>query len=150
MKKYYQHIAKVALAAGLFGGLFFACRKVDVQDGYFGQNIRYKDKIMVLETGRDIFKGDLILDRSTLPIKVELADIRRWDGKPAPEMLQQVDAVEWIDEFTGQEKTLEELNAKKKIVKRPVFEINPSDGRIKFRKESYDMDSATYFIDVRV
>ncbi|SIN66982.1 DUF5007 domain-containing protein [Chitinophaga niabensis] len=146
----YKNIAKAVMLVALTGGVIYSCRKVDMQDGYFGENIRYKDKIITLETGRDAYKGDLILDRSTLPIKVELADIRRWDGKPAPEMKQEVDAVEWVEEFTGQEKTLEELEKKKRIVKRPVFEISPSDGRLKFRKESYEMDSATYFIDVKV
>ncbi|WP_109699508.1 DUF5007 domain-containing protein [Chitinophaga deserti] len=141
---------KVLLSAAIVGSVAYGCRKVEVQDGYFGNNIRYKDKIMTLETGRDAMKGDLLLDRSTGPISVELAAIRKWNGQPAPEMLQQVDAVEWIDEFTGQEKTLEELEKKKRKVKRPVFEISKNDGRIIFRKESYTMDSCTYFIDVKV
>jgi hypothetical protein len=143
-------INKILLGAAVIGSFAYGCRKVDLQDGYFGENIRYRDKIMTLETGRDVMKGDLLLDRSTGPITVELAAIRKWNGQPAPEMLQQVDAVEWIDEFTGQEKTLEELEKKKKKVKRPVFEINKNDGRIIFRKESYEMDSCTYFIDVKV
>ncbi|MGN7723156.1 DUF5007 domain-containing protein [Chitinophaga sp. 22620] len=145
-----KNIAIAALGAALIGGTMYGCRKVDLQDGYFGENIRYKDKIITLETGRDVLKGDLIIDRSNTPIAVELVDIRRWDGKPAPEMLKEVDAIEWKEEKTGQEKSIEELLAKQHVVKRPVFEINRADGRLIFRKESYGMDSATYFIDVKV
>ncbi|MBO9153676.1 DUF5007 domain-containing protein [Chitinophaga sp. GCM10012297] len=141
---------KSALCLALLGGVLYGCRKVELQDGYIADTIRYKDKIITLETGRDIMKGDLILDRTTGPVTVELVDIHTKDGKPAPEMLQEVDAVEWKEEFTGQEKSLEELEAKKQIVKRPVFEINKSDGRLIFRKESYDMEAGVYMIDVKV
>ena len=65
----YKNITvNAALGLALLGGILYVCRKVDLQDGYIADTIRYKDKIITLETGRDIMKGDLILDRSTGPI----------------------------------------------------------------------------------
>ncbi len=69
---------------------------------------------------------------STLPLHFRLNNIRRFDGEPATELTQKYPVKVWIDQYTGLETSLEEIERKRVSEYRSLLEIGESNGSILF------------------
>ncbi len=144
---------------------FSGCRKIfDIPDekDYFSQNADYTTRTFEPILGRTtVFNRSFEEDNSTFPMKFELLNPRFGDGRPAEDMLTKRDVLVWTQEYTGQEKSLAEIEAKRKIENRPVVELRTNGDLIVWNAATRDIitprDSAQYdfiqkqrFFDVRV
>jgi hypothetical protein len=65
-------------------------------------------------------------DNSSTPISFRIQNVRyKKDGKPATDLDQQVDALTWKQAYTGEEKSLAEIEGKRVVEKHPVWEVRP-------------------------
>lgn len=65
-------------------------------------------------------------DNSTFPLNFEVVNVRFGDGTPTQDILKVKSVLVWTAPYTGQEKTLAEIDAKRKTEEHPIFEIRPS------------------------
>ena len=113
-------------------GLFSSCSDIyDLPEDrdFMSQNIDYINKIIEPVLGRDNIFTSLSEDNSTLPMRFEIINTRYGDGRPVTDLSTKAKTYEWITEYDGLEKSLAEIEAKRKIVEKPVFEVD-SNGRL--------------------
>ena len=75
------------------------------------------------------------------------------DGKDYTwQFLQEVDVTEWIAEFTKKEKTIAEILAKQKDVKRPLLEVNPVSGIITINEVRNEgtLPVGEFWLDIKI
>ena len=70
--------------------------------------------------------SDFNADNSTFPIKFEIVNVRFGDGTPTTDILKKKMVKVWTKPYTGQEKSLAEIDAKRKEEEHPIFEIRSS------------------------
>lgn len=79
--------------------------------------------------GRTTFFSDNFFKGSTsFPADFKIVNPRRRSGEPAPELLDIFPVKVWKQAYTGEETSLEEIEAKREIQNRPVFEIGAHSG----------------------
>ncbi|WP_185214216.1 DUF5007 domain-containing protein [Sphingobacterium mizutaii] len=113
-------------------GLFTACSKMyDLPEDrdFISENINYIIKILEPTLGRNNVFTSLSEDNSTLPMKFEIVNARYGDGRPVTDLFTKVQTYEWIQEYDGKEKSLAEIEAKRRLVEKPAFEVD-SNGRM--------------------
>lgn len=107
-----------------------SCKKIfdlPTEREYISPNINFNNKIWEPVIGRNsISKQGLNTDNSTLPLKFEIVNARYGDGRPVTDLFQVRPTWVWTKEYTGEEKSLEEIQAKRKLENHPLFEIRPS------------------------
>lgn len=100
---------------------------------------------------QDIFNAG----ESTLPLSFRISAVRTFDGKEAPELLKLFPVSIWKQPYTGLEKSLAEIQAKRDTVLRPLWEIAQHSGNLTMHSASSSTvlksypDSGYYF-DVEV
>lgn len=100
---------------------------------------------------QDIFNAG----ESTLPLSFRISAVRTFDGKEAPELLKLFPVSIWKQPYTGGEKTLAEIQAKRDTVMRPLWEIGQHSGNLTMHAAASSIvlksypDSGYYF-DVEV
>lgn len=67
---------------------------------------------------------------STLPLTFEIQNMRHSDGTPAPELQEYYPVKVWDKPYLGTEASIEEINAKRKIEYRRLFDIRKHSGEI--------------------
>jgi hypothetical protein len=67
---------------------------------------------------------------STLPLSFEITGISRWDGTPAPELTEFYPVKVWDQPYLGTEQTLAEVEAKRRIEYRRLFDIRKHSGEL--------------------
>lgn len=67
-------------------------------------------------------------DQSSRPLTFRIVNMRAFDGSEAPELLKPFPVEVWKTPYTGLETSLEEINAKREIVNRPLWEIGLHSG----------------------
>ena len=77
-------------------------------------------------------KDNFSTANSSVPIKFKLSNVRRFDGEPAVELTQQYPVKVWKKEYTGDEKSIEEIEAKRATEYHQLLEIGESNGSIIF------------------
>lgn len=65
---------------------------------------------------------------STLPLNFKIVNIRTVEGEPATELTDRFPVKVWKAAYTGEEKSVEEIEAKREIQYRPIFEIGEKSG----------------------
>src|SRR5690606_14435307 len=65
---------------------------------------------------------------STLPFTFEILNIKRFDGSDAPELTQYFPVKVWKTPYLGTETSLEEIEAKRTIEYRPLFQVRKHSG----------------------
>lgn len=113
-------------------GLFTACSKMyDLPEDrdFISENINYIIKVIEPTLGRNNVFTSLSEDNSTLPMKFEIVNARYGDGRPVTDLFTNVKTYQWIQEYDGKEKSLAEIEAKRKLVEKPAFEVD-SNGRL--------------------
>lgn len=111
--------------------LLFACRKWAAEDlDFLSGRAVYNQKVFSPILGRTVLYSQIFnTDASTTPIKFRILNVRyKRDGKPASDFEQQVDVLTWKSTYTGEEKSLAEIEAKRVLEKHSIFEVRPTSG----------------------
>ncbi|WP_316747030.1 DUF5007 domain-containing protein [Pedobacter gandavensis] len=66
---------------------------------------------------------------SGLPLDFKIINLRRRDGSAAPELTENFPVKVWTKAYTGTEKSLAEIEEKRKIENHPLFEIRKHSGQ---------------------
>lgn len=132
----------------------FSCKKENT-DGFLSPALKYPNPTMKIAVGASLIQsGAMITDESTKPLVFSIEAIRTEDGKVATQLMgYKVDTYFWNAEYTGKEKTVDELNQKRTKVNRPAIDINPDNGNIIIYPEATDTTLLTkgkYSLDIRV
>ncbi|MBC8054198.1 MAG: DUF5007 domain-containing protein [Sphingobacteriaceae bacterium] len=107
------------------------CKKIygvlpDDKD-FMSEQVDFTTKTFTPVIGRtNLLNGNFVADGSTLPLTFEMLNVRRNDGAAAPELTDSLPTLVWTAAYTGQEKSISEIEAKRKLEKHPVFEVRKS------------------------
>lgn len=93
---------------------------------FLSPNINYPSQIFEPTIGRTTVLGTPNTDNSTKPLTFEIINARYGDGRPLTDIFQVRPTYVWTGEYTGIETSLEEIEAKRKIEERPLFEVQKS------------------------
>jgi hypothetical protein len=93
---------------------------------YLSSNVNYSNKIFEPIIGRTTVIGGFNGDNSTQPIKFEIVNARFGDGRPVTDLFQKKATYVWTAPYNGLEKSLAEIEAKRKLQEHPLFEVLPS------------------------
>jgi hypothetical protein len=93
---------------------------------YLSSNVNYSNKIFEPIIGRTTVMGGFNGDNSTQPIKFEIVNARFGDGRPVTDLFQKKSTYVWTAPYNGLEKSLAEIEAKRKLEEHPLFEVRPS------------------------
>ncbi|NGM61607.1 DUF5007 domain-containing protein [Sphingobacterium sp. SGG-5] len=73
-----------------------------------------------------------VSNKSTLPLTFNVVGVRTFEGAPAPELMEKYPVKVWHQTYTGEEKSVEEIEAKRRIEYRPMLDIQHKNGDIIF------------------
>lgn len=93
---------------------------------YLSSNINFSNKIFEPILGRNTIMGSFNSDHSTEPLTFEIVNARYGDGRPMTDLFQEASTFVWTGTYTGLEKSLDEIEAKRKVETHPLFEIRRS------------------------
>ncbi|SHM93943.1 DUF5007 domain-containing protein [Chitinophaga sp. CF418] len=111
--------------------LFFACRKWAADDlDYLSKRAVYNQRVFSPILGRTTLYSQIFnTDNSTTPINFRILNVRyKKDGKATNDFEQKVEALVWKATYTGEEKSLAEIEAKRGIETHSVFEVRQQSG----------------------
>ncbi|GGH07192.1 DUF5007 domain-containing protein [Sphingobacterium alkalisoli] len=91
---------------------------------FISENLNYTNKVLEPRLGITTIMNPLNADNSTLPIGFEIINPRFGDGRPVTDFLQVVPTYEWIAEYDGEETSLQEIENKRHLVDKPLFEVD--------------------------
>jgi len=105
------------------------CKKIlnlpDEKD-YLSNNINYANKVFEPVLGRTVLMGDFSADNSTFPMQFEIVNARFGNGRPVTDLFQVQKTWVWTSAYDGYEKSLAEINAKRRLEEHPMFEVRSS------------------------
>ncbi|GEM62632.1 DUF5007 domain-containing protein [Sphingobacterium faecium NBRC 15299] len=136
--KFYNPLKQVAL----FGlGLFvLASCKNNIPDDIdsLGQDIVYSNNEITPILGRNTFYNNLVSigQNTSQPLTFKMVNIRDIDGQPATIFNDKLPVTVWKESYNGLEKSIAEINAKRKTEYRPILEVLEHSGNINFWGES--------------
>ncbi|TKC09180.1 DUF5007 domain-containing protein [Pedobacter frigoris] len=136
---------------------FTGCRKVfDLPEevDYLSTKADYNTKIFTPRLGRtSVTVNAFNPDASSFPMTFTIQNARFGDGRDASDMMAVKPTLIWASEYTGQEKTLAEIENKRRIENRPMVELRGSGDLIMWYTATRDLikpsDSVTYPQDIR-
>ncbi|NLR57324.1 DUF5007 domain-containing protein [Chitinophaga polysaccharea] len=103
------------------------------EKAHFSNNCNFDGDTYVAYFGRaNVSYGKFNPDYSTQPLTFELQNIQRPDGAQAPEFKQEVNTWQWKTYYSGTEKSVDEINAKRIQVKRPLMDLQANSGNLVF------------------
>lgn len=122
---------------------------------FISNNINYATKVFEPILGRNNLFGNINSDNSSLPLTFEIVNARYGDGRPVTDLFQTRPVYVWTQAYDGLEKSLEEIEAKRKIEERPLFEVRSSGQFILWASATDDLveprptDSSDLTQDIR-
>lgn len=124
IKGYRLLAALLIIVAGI------GCKKYVPQEREtVGYDSRFTQEVYEPILGRTtIFSNNFFRGSSTNPSSFKLINPRRRNGDEARELLDTFPVKVWKQAYTGEEKTLAEIEAKRVIQYRPLFELNEHSG----------------------
>jgi len=136
---------------------FSGCRKIfDLPDekDYLSTKMTYTRTEFTATLGRvNLFQGYFNADNSSFPMTLEIINPRFGDGRSAEDMLVKKPVLVWTAEYTGNEKSIAEIEAKRKTEERPIIEVRPSGDIVVWEAATSDLlkprDSVIYPQDIR-
>lgn len=119
---------------------------------HFSNNANFDGDTYQANFGRtNVFYGKFNADNSTQPLTFEMQNIARPDGTPATELLEEVNTWQWKEYYSGTEKTVAEIEAKRFQVKRPVLDMRSTSGDLVFwATDSSKIKQGIYTFDILV
>lgn len=125
-----KSIVKIEMVMVLFALIALSgCKKLynlPEEKDYLSNNINYTNKVFEPIIGRTNLMGGFNGDNSTQPITFEIVNARFGDGKPVTDIFQKVPTYVFTAPYTGLEKSLAEIEAKRKIEVHTLFEVRSS------------------------
>lgn len=136
---------------------FSGCRKIfdlPEEKDYLSTKMTYAMTEFSPTLGRlNLYQGIFNPDNSSAPMTFEIVNARFGDGRSAEDMLAKKPVLVWTQEYTGNEKSVAEIDAKRKIEERPMLEVRPSGDIILWPSATSEVfkprDSVTYPQDIR-
>jgi len=136
---------------------FSGCRRIfdlPEEKDYLSTKMTYFTSEFSPTLGRlNLYQGIFNPDNSSFPMTFEIVNARFGDGRSAEDMLAKKPVLVWTQEYTGNEKSLAEIEAKRKIEERPMIELRPSGDIIVWPSATSEVfkprDSVTYPQDIR-
>lgn len=119
---------------------------------HFSNNANFDGDLYLANFGRtNVFYGKFNPDYSTQPLTFELQNIAGPDGQPVPALREEVNTWQWKEYYSGTEKSVDEINAKRIQVKRPVLDIRPNSGDlIVWATDTSKLKQGLYTFDIFV
>ncbi len=110
----------------------FSCAKlVPSERETIGLDSDYPLQAFTPYLGRTTIYSDIFYKGSTTyPAEFELQNVRRRNGNPAPELTDVFPVKVWKQAYTGFEKSLQEIEAKRTIENRPLLEVKKNSGEV--------------------
>ncbi|WP_228098862.1 DUF5007 domain-containing protein [Pedobacter sp. MC2016-24] len=107
-----------------------ACKKLLPTDrDTFNLEARFTQTVYKPVLGRTtLMTNNFDAQSSTLPLTFKIVNPRNSDGVIAPELIKPFDVLVWKKAYTGLEKTLAEIEAKRVVEQHPLFEIREHSG----------------------
>lgn len=94
---------------------------------YLSPRADYTQKVLEPVLGRTtLFSGIFNADNSSNPLEFEIINARYGDGRPMTSLFQVKPALVWTGAYTGDEASLAEIEKKRKLENRPLFEVRSS------------------------
>ncbi|MCX2452742.1 DUF5007 domain-containing protein [Pedobacter sp. PLR] len=124
-------LAPAILFFGLTMLIILGCTKnfPDVREA-LGEDSRFTNTQYEPILGRNsLFTDNFFVGNSSQPLNFKIINLRRRDGSAAPELTDLVPVSVWKQPYLGDEKTLEEIEAKRVVENHPVFEIREHSGQ---------------------
>lgn len=127
----------------------------DVQEA-FDREVNFTQQLYKPVLGRTtLFSNNFQSGNSTLPLTFEITRIVKADGSPAPELTDVFPVTVWKSPYLGTEKTLEEIEAKRTLEYRPLFQIHKHSGEFVMYSNAMSAfvncsPSKGYLFDVKV
>ncbi|MDO7744900.1 MAG: DUF5007 domain-containing protein [Pedobacter sp.] len=122
--------------------VFPACKKLynlpDAKE-YLSKNINYDNKIIEPVLGRYNIHGGFKADNSSFPLSFEIVNPRYGDGRAVTDLFQKKQTYVWIGKYDGLEKSLEEIEAKRKLEEHSLFEVRSSGEFVLWASSSNDL-----------
>lgn len=106
-----------------------SCKKIfdlPEEKDYISNNVNFTNKILEPIIGRTNLIGGFNSDNSTNPITFEIVNARFGDGRPVTDLFTTAPTYVWTAPYTGLEKSLAEIEAKRKIETHQIFEMRAS------------------------
>lgn len=139
---------------GLLAVMATSCYKELLPDekAHFSNNANFDGDTYTAHIGRtNVFYGKFNADYSTQPLTFQFQNILKPDGTPAPELQEEVNTWQWKEYYSGHEKSIEEIYAKRIQVKRPVLDIRENSGDVFFwTTDTTKVKPGTYTFDIFV
>ena len=100
----------------------------------FGDDITFNGNSLSPFLGRVSTYENIInlSNKTTLPLTFKIMDVRTIEGEHAPEILEKYPVKVWHKQYNAEEKSIEEIEAKRKIEYRPLLEIQEKSGDLTF------------------
>ena len=149
---------RALLSLSLLLAVVSGCREVfdlPEEKDYLSKNINYSNMKLEPILGRTNVIGGLNADNSTMPMEFEIVNARYGDGTPVTDLFQVRPTWVWTAAYNGMETSLEEINAKRKLEDRPLFEVRSSGEFILWSSSSNELieprpaDSTEFTQDIR-
>ncbi|HMI02811.1 MAG TPA: DUF5007 domain-containing protein [Pedobacter sp.] len=94
---------------------------------YFSDRVDYTQQNFSPVLGRTtLFTNILNYDNSSLPLKFEMLNVRNMDGTAADNLTNGQPVLVWTGAYDGLEKSMEEIQAKRKLENHPLWELRKS------------------------
>lgn len=128
---------------------------------FLSVNLNYDGKSFYPILGRTSLMGNINTDHSTTPLRFEIVNPRYGDGRPYKDLFEVKPVYRWISRYDGTEKNLEEIEAKRQLVYRPLFEVDSTGSFILWNsstnelieprsKDSIDLVQNIRYFDLKV
>lgn len=122
---------------------------------YLSDKANYTQRVFTPVLGRttlysNIFNGD----NSTIPMTFQIENVRLRDGTPSSDLEQVQSVLVWTAAYTGEETSLEEIESKRKLEERRLWEVREKSGELALMSSAgnslvrHQPDSG-YLFDVR-
>lgn len=124
---------------------FAGCKKlfeVPAEREYISNKISYGAKFFEPVLGRTGLMGSFNADNSTQPLTFSIINARYGDGKPMTDLFKTKEVWVWTGAYDGNEKSLEEINSKRKKETRPLLEVRNSGQLILWASATDDLVAA--------
>jgi len=107
------------------------CRKNLPEDREsIGTDTRFTQTVYNPILGRNtLFSNNFFLGSSSQPLTFKIVNMRTREGVAAPELTKTTPVQVWTQPYLGDEKSIAEIEAKRKIENRPLFEIREHSGQ---------------------
>jgi len=138
--------------------LFFGCKKfIPENRDSLGDEVNYSVQEFNPVLGRKTIYENVasVTSNTSQPLGFSLVNVRDITGEPATELTDKLPVKVWTKTYTGNEKSIAEIEAKRRIEYRPMLEIQQNSGNLMFWDSGNSnivktMPDSGYVFDVQV